>query len=97
MSPTGRGSYSPPITALTQRVPPVLLAEYEHDVLVNVTPCRSRERCVAERLDALEVEAGRPARAPVLAAHPVRPALRRSVGTGIRSSPPPGAATAGTD
>ncbi|WP_380678472.1 HTH domain-containing protein [Salinigranum sp. GCM10025319] len=42
---------------VTQRVPPVLLAEYEDDVLMNVTPCRDSERCVSERLDALESEA----------------------------------------
>jgi hypothetical protein len=42
---------------VTQRVPPVLLAEYDDDVLVNVTPCGNSERCVSERLDALESEA----------------------------------------
>jgi hypothetical protein len=42
---------------VTQRVPRALLAEYEDDVLVNVTPCDSRERCVSQRLDAIEAEA----------------------------------------
>jgi hypothetical protein len=39
---------------VTQRVPPVILAEYDDDVLARVTPCNGRERCVSERLDALE-------------------------------------------
>lgn len=39
---------------VTQRVPRVLLAEYEEGVLVNVTPCSAQERTVSERLDELE-------------------------------------------
>jgi hypothetical protein len=38
---------------VTQRVPPVVLAEYDDDVLVNVAPCRDRARCVTDRLEAL--------------------------------------------
>jgi hypothetical protein len=47
----GRGRMGPEY--VVQRVPPVLLAEYDNDVLVNVSPCAHRERCVTDRLDAL--------------------------------------------
>lgn len=43
---------------VVQRLPRVLLAEYVDDVLVNVTPCSDRDRCVSDRLDALEAAAG---------------------------------------
>ena len=39
-----------------QRVPPVLLAEYEDGLLVNVAPCSDRERCVTERLEQLAMD-----------------------------------------
>jgi hypothetical protein len=35
---------------VTQRVPPVVLVEYEDGVIVNVAPCARRERCVTDRL-----------------------------------------------
>jgi hypothetical protein len=47
----GRGRLGPEY--VVQRVPPVLLAEYENGLLVNVAPCSDRERCVAERLGQL--------------------------------------------
>jgi hypothetical protein len=42
---------------VVQRVPRALLAEYADDVLVNVTPCSDRDRCISERLDELEAAA----------------------------------------
>jgi hypothetical protein len=51
----GRGRMGPEY--VSQHVPRVVLAEFEDDVLVNVTPCRDSERCVSERLDALADDA----------------------------------------
>ena len=47
----GRGRLGPEY--VVQRVPSVLLAEYEDGLLVNVAPCSDRERCVTERLEQL--------------------------------------------
>ena len=43
---------------VVQRVPRVLLAEYADGVLVNVTPCSDRDRCISERLDELAAATG---------------------------------------
>jgi hypothetical protein len=60
----GRGRMGPEY--VTQRVPRALLAEYQNEVLVNVTPCDSRARCIAERLDGLEVETEQSSRSRLL-------------------------------
>ena len=59
----GRGRLGPEY--VIQRVPPVLLAEYEDGLLVNVAPCSDRDRCVTERLERLSTM-GAEARYPLL-------------------------------
>ncbi|WP_136588511.1 HTH domain-containing protein [Salinigranum halophilum] len=60
----GRGRMGPEY--VTQRVPRVLLAEYQHGVLVNVTPCDRRARCISERLAGLEAEREQSSRSQLL-------------------------------
>lgn len=60
----GRGRMGPEY--VTQRVPPVVLAEYEDGVLVNVTPCHRRARCITERLEGLKTAVDVPSRSRLL-------------------------------
>lgn len=60
----GRGRMGPEY--VTQRVPPVILAEYEDGVLVNVSPCHRRSRCISERLEDLETMVELPSRSRLL-------------------------------